>query len=314
MAAAPARSRSSAWLWNSRGGRFVQRHGRRAPIMALWAAVRTLYRREQVRRLVRPLYSPRRPQQWLFVVGCYNSGTTLLQDLIAAHPDVRTLPWEGALITSVLPNPEEVGWTRMWTQCLDYMQMPKHGSEPLVEQLLRDWAPWWGRDGTTFLEKSITNATRMKWLDDNLAPARFIGIVRNGYCVADGIRRKAFPRDDVAPELGGVYPVRMTAAQWVAANEMVTDAANTVEHYHQLHYEDLVRDPVSTLREIWDFAGLSQPNMVSRGTSLVVNGTSFSVSDSMNEKSIGGLSAEEIAQITPIIASLQTRFGYELIG
>lgn len=38
-----------------------------------------------------------RPDKWLFVVGCYNSGTTLLAEMLSRHPNISGLPTEGHL-------------------------------------------------------------------------------------------------------------------------------------------------------------------------------------------------------------------------
>lgn len=302
------------WHSDSRLAKFVRRHGRHTPRMAGWAVLRTLYSQEFIRRLVRPLVPPRRPEKWLFVVGCYNSGTTVTQRLLAAHPQIRTLPWEGALITSVLPNPEDLGWTRMWLECPDHMRMPDRDDPRIVDQLLRDWAPWWGSGGTVFLEKSISNGTRIPWLDRNLGPAWFVHIVRDGYCVAEGIRRKARPRQPVARDFGATYPLEMTARQWVAANQMILRDARGLAHYHFLRYEDLVRDPVQEIRRIWEFVGLAPVPIEIGPDTLSITGTTIPFSRTMNRASRSQLSPAECQLITPIIAEEQTRLGYALMG
>jgi hypothetical protein len=263
--------------------------------------------------MIRPFNKPRKPQKWIFVVGCYNSGTTITQEILAAHPDVRTLPWEGSLITSVLPDPEDQGWTRMWIKCPEYMEMPEQVESNQVDQLLRDWAPWWGKGGEAFLEKSITNTTRMEWLDNALTPAYFIGMTRNGYCVSEGIRRKATPRPWIAKDFGKEYPLEMTARQWVAANQRLRNSAGKVERYHGIRYEDLMDDPIEKLKAIWSFLDLSIPDMEFDGENLTIEGRVIKISSAMNAKSISRLSAEELSQITPVIAELQSELGYEVL-
>ena len=56
----------------------------------------------------------RNPRQWVFVVGCYNSGTTLLHDVPANHPDVAHLPREGQYCTDQLLVPKDAGLARSW--------------------------------------------------------------------------------------------------------------------------------------------------------------------------------------------------------
>ena len=63
------------------------------------------------------------PQKWVFIVGCYNSGTTLLAEIFEKHPQLAVLPDEGVMLTDQLPRPEDYGWRRMWCECESQMQI-----------------------------------------------------------------------------------------------------------------------------------------------------------------------------------------------
>jgi hypothetical protein len=281
--------------------------------MAIMAFLRTAYQREWVRRWVRPCVRPLRPQKWVFLVGCYNSGTTITQDLIAAHPDVATLPWEGALITSVLPNPEDLGWTRMWLHCQDYMAMPAGQRDDLVDRMLRDWAPWWNRKNvSTFLEKSITNVTRMAWLDRHLDNSYFVGMVRDGYSVAEGICRKTRLNPRNARRWGETYPMEMAGQQWVLANEALLAGASQVKRYHQLRYESLVADPIAELSRVWNFLELPVPEMQIAEKELRIGGQRLELQTETNAGSWRRISADQYRLLTPVIAAMQEQLGYEL--
>ncbi len=295
--------------------RFLRRHGTQAPRMAIWAALRTGYRREAVRRWVRPWVSPRRPRQWVFVVGCYNSGTTITQSLLAAHPQISTLPWEGSLITSVLPMPEDLGWNRMWSRCPDHMVMPDQSPPADIDRLLRDWAPWWSHGGDTFLEKSITNGTRMEWLDRHLTPAYFISVVRNGYCSTEGMRRKGAPCGAAAASMDTArYPVEWAAQQWVDAVKKISESSSQVAHFRQIRYEDLVADPQGMLGELWQFLGLDVPTVQRANHHIVIDQTTVRFETDTNQASLNRLSPDEIDRITPIIRDWQQQFGYPVLG
>lgn len=261
---------------------------------------------------MRPFFGERRPEAWIFPVGCYNSGTTITQALIAAHPDVRSMPREGVRFTSVLPQPEDLGWTRMWIGCPEHMKMPPRKEPERAGRIMRDWAPWWGSGGRAFMDKSITNGTRMPWLDANFENAYFIGIVRNGYCAAEGIRRRARPKGRVAEKIGECYPLRMAGEQWVAANERMLADAEKVEKFELVLYEDLVRDPVGVLGHVWDFLGLQRPPTEEGAGSLKIDGSEFRLRN-MNADSISRLSPEDLQEINPVIEGLQERFGYEVL-
>ena len=72
-----------------------------------------------VQRWLAPLGRVPKPQKWVFIVGCYNSGTTLLADLMGNHPDISALPVEGVRLSDVWPLPETYAWNRMWMKCID---------------------------------------------------------------------------------------------------------------------------------------------------------------------------------------------------
>lgn len=40
-----------------------------------------------------------KPQKWIFIVGCYNSGTTLLEKILSLHPMIGSLRDEGVMLT-----------------------------------------------------------------------------------------------------------------------------------------------------------------------------------------------------------------------
>ncbi|MBK9319321.1 MAG: sulfotransferase [Bacteroidetes bacterium] len=46
------------------------------------------------------------PEKWVFILGCYNSGTTLLHKLLATHSDIGSMPNEGQFYSSQLPGGE----------------------------------------------------------------------------------------------------------------------------------------------------------------------------------------------------------------
>lgn len=288
----------------------LRKHGWGLPAH-LWFEGRTrLYEHEFIRTCVRPFFRSGNPEKWVFPIGCYNSGTTITQALLAAHPDISSLPKEGVRFTSVLPSPEDIGWTRMWIRCLEYIEMDPGDNPRLAARVRRDWAPWLDRSCKVHMDKSISNVTRVDWLESNFDNAYFIGIVRDGYCVSEGIRRKARPRGTPAREVGERYPIQMAGEQWVAANERVLEAAQTVERYMMIKYEDLISDPVGTLTAIWSFLGLAVPPMETVPDGLKINGRTFHLEKNNDAQSLARLSKEDIDQLNPVISDMQQQLGY----
>lgn len=237
-------------------------------------------------------------------MGCYNSGTTLLRNLIAAHPEVDALPAEGASFVDGLMRPEDFGWTRMWVNCLDRIRFTETADD---EKIKRTWALWLKRSKRYYLEKSISNSARMRWLDAHFEDAYFISIVRNGYAVAEGIRRRAregkIPRD---------YPIELCAEQWVLSNEIIDEDGPMVSRFLSLTYEDLVRDPAEKLRKVFAFLDLSVKIEQSPSADIRVEGRSFRI-DNMNSSSISRLSQADIQGISRTANKMLYAKGYPVL-
>ena len=44
-------------------------------------------------------------KNWIFITGCYNSGTTLLNQILSTHSRISGLPDEGVMLTDQLVRP-----------------------------------------------------------------------------------------------------------------------------------------------------------------------------------------------------------------
>ena len=130
------------------------------------------------------------PAKWIFILGCYNSGTTLLDQILAQHLQVSGLNDEGVMLTNKLPRPEDFGWRRMWVKCENEMGISGDKSR-ISAEIKRHWSHFYDGRKDAFLEKSISNTPRAVFFNDYFKPAYFIHIVRNGYAVVEGIKRKA---------------------------------------------------------------------------------------------------------------------------
>src|SRR5687768_6680743 len=117
-------------------------------------------------------------KKWVFILGCYNSGTTLLDEILSQHPQVGGLHDEGVMLTNQLARPEDFGWRRMWCKCEDKMEMPD--SEASAKMIKRHWSHFYNAAEPYLVEKSISNTPRASFFEKYFKPAYFIHIVRNG--------------------------------------------------------------------------------------------------------------------------------------
>ncbi len=236
------------------------------------------------------------PKKWVFVVGCYNSGTTLLHDVIASHPSVAHLPREGQYCTDQLTVPSEVGLTRTWALAPERF-VPRPGKEPDVETLKRQWCGMMSDPRLpVFLEKSIPNAARIEWLDRNFPGAHFIALVRNGYAVAEGIHRKAGQSVEIA------------ARQWQQSNRIMLDQLDKVERKLILKYEDITAQPAEQMQRVMDFLELDGSKLLA-DRKWTVHGVTSNIRN-MNARSLNRLSPEDREYIRREAGELLDHFGY----
>lgn len=188
-----------------------------------------------------------------FIVGCARSGTSILGELIAAHPAVKyvfeaTKVWESIgrradgshrLTAADATWPVRRGIAAQFARC--------HGAcdpEALV------------------VEKCPRNTLRIPFLRRTFPEARFIHIIRDGRDVAcslvpglaAGRWQHLRPPDwqQIEAEYEGVCRCAMA---WQSVVRIALADLAAVPHL-EVRYENLVRDPVGTARLIFTFLGL----------------------------------------------------------
>jgi hypothetical protein len=252
---------------------------------------------------------PLNPEKWVFVVGCYNSGTTLLANLLEAHPAISGLAREGVELTDALRRPELAGWPRMWSQCEDWVSMrPEEATAERAERIKRQWSHY-AKDSGLIIEKSIANMTRLEFLAEHFQPAYFIHIVRNGYAVSEGIMRRSHPEDWGRTEFGETYPPELGAEQWQRSYRRFQESRNNLANVLELTYEDLTGQPGENLAAIADFLRIDpfDPALIEQEWSFREINSSIR---NMNDTSIGRLSSEEIDAIEATAGALLAQLGY----
>ena len=236
------------------------------------------------------------PDRWVFILGCYNSGTTLLHTMLAEHPCIGALQYEGVSLTDQLPRPEEHGWPRMWCQCETAMEVQSpRGLAYSADRIKRQWSMSIPRGKNIIIEKSIANACRIPFLSEYFQPVTFIHIIRNGYAVAEGIRRKTKPKLSGNTDHRENYSIGLCAEQWRRADELITRHL-TKQHHLQLYYEELCRDPVGEINRVTNLLELDPMQSNVSESQWHVHGVSGRIVN-MNESSISRLSEDDIDAI-----------------
>lgn len=260
----------------------------------------TLLMQSPVQSLLLPFGHPLNPDRWIFIVGCYNSGTTLLASMLRKHPMLGGMLNEGAFLTNKLPYPEQQGWPRMWAQCLDHVRIAPDdpGAAERAEKIKKNWSLWYPRDSKNLIEKSIANLARMPYLQEHFKPAYFIYIVRNGYVVSKGIQRKANYKRWNSPYKDKGYPVSLCAEQWKMSDEIAQADGKLLDNFLSITYENFTENSSETLNEITEFLGI--PPMPED-----VLGLGWNIHD-VNSK-IKNMNAQGLKQVLPEDAEIIER-------
>jgi hypothetical protein len=232
--------------------------------------------------------------------------------MLGAHPEVASLPREGVEMTDAFPDLETGGWVRMWFRNADKADLVGRDPVGLARRAKRDWSPWWSRRARAFLEKSIVHGAWMPVLDAGFTNARFIGVIRNGYCVCEGIRRRARPRDAARETLGrDDYPIDEVGRQWVFANQILMRDHPKVRNYRAVYYEDFTAQPVETIRALFEFIGVDPDVVTTEEDGTIIIGTRRFEIRNQNPESLARLGDDDRVALGAVIDLLMEQLGYQ---
>ena len=159
------------------------------------------------------------------------------------------------------------------------------------------------------LEKSIANAVHIPFLQAHFKPASFIYIVRNGYAVAEGIRRKAKPGKRRNPIYSEAYPIGLCARQWAETDRIVERERLGLSHFMSLRYEEFVAEPSVHMRRITDFIEVDPLDERLLSKDWIVHGVESSIQN-MNAPSLARLSEADRADVYNEAKDVLDRWGY----
>ncbi len=189
--------------------------------------------------------------KWCFVVGCNNSGTSLLQSMLESTSQISTFQSEGQFYTRTLRRAERRGYERVWTEYVNDLAMSADDSLECVPRLVHDWLismPSPARK--VIVEKTPANVVRMEWLQNAFPNSYFIGLVRNGYAVSEGIRRK------------GDKSILRAARHWNDVNSVMLNRSKNVDRFTQVRYEHLVDRHDEVMLDLVRFLDIDKPIQV----------------------------------------------------
>ncbi|MGG6238270.1 sulfotransferase family protein [Nodosilinea sp. AN01ver1] len=202
----------------------------------------------------------------IFLVGCPRSGTTLLQQMLDAHPEVAIAPethfirnfWlkreqygnlendraYQALLHAIVALPE---FTEMELSAADFVaiaQTLERSYKNLLGLLLDQFRQ--KRAVTMVGEKTPNHLLYMQILQEFFPEARFIHIIRDPRAVVNSWKKVPWTTGSVVGDAGVWRRYMATARQCPPAHGAI----------YSLHYEALVSDPEASLKAVCQFLGL----------------------------------------------------------
>lgn len=261
-----------------------------------------------------------------FIVGCARSGTSILGEAIAAHPDVAYL-FEASVIWNAL-QPDRVD------DRLTATDLTPEIADAARRALAQAGA---GMSGHRLLEKNPKHVLRLPYLAAIFPDCQFIHIIRDG---RDTVASLMFRNRGAAwghlktpgwQELLARYPREhhlRCAHQWrdavtIARQDAVTLALGKTR-YHELRYEDLLRDPGEALHRVLDFIGLQPHPLVDAFLPRIQDSTERSYHAKRqvrhyvenHSRRVGrhleNLTPAELAEVTGVCGGLLAELGYQL--
>lgn len=205
----------------------------------------------------------------IFIVGNRRSGTTLLRLMLACHPRIGVPP-EGGFVV-------RLGWAYAHRMCLDQAAVCRIVNELFCEPTIQDWQ----LDRDQMLRRMLDEAPltfrrlvelvyveyldgqfpgkerwgdKTTWYLDYLPlvhrifpEAQFIHLIRDGRAVAASFKQVPHLTNRVAE----------AAMEWVWSVRTIRAFGQAVgpRQYLEVHYEQLVSEPVDELRRICEFTG-----------------------------------------------------------
>lgn len=194
--------------------------------------------------------SDRDPLNIAFIVGVSRSGTSILGELIAAHPAVKYI------FEAYVP------WRVAGRGVNGSDRLTEEQATPMVRAFIRWWFRWRKGDAPILVEKNPRNILRIPFLRAVFPEAKFIHIVRDGRDVACSL----------LPGIGGRWWAHERPPQWRdlfaryrgiircahAWREIVHIGLDDLAHvpHLQIRYEDLVARPRDVARQLVEYLGL----------------------------------------------------------
>lgn len=296
--------------------KLAKRHQKQLLFAICYEVFIRAYEYKLVRAFVSLFYTNKSPSSFIFVYGCYNSGTTVLKDAISLGTSYASIPVEGDLLTSALPNFEKGEWPRALFGNAYEVELYRREEGINKKQLFKDWAPWM-RDKEVFIEKSIANSLKVKQLhalDDNY---KSIVVVRRPEGVIRGIRKRSKPGPKASKFLqSSEFPIDFLLNQWLYIYKALLEDSGNDSNVIFVNYEDFIENPSLVLTHIKKHLGESRDGLSFSERNIINNKQSLEILASKTMPELispyfKGVDVALIDNVERLYKELQEKVSYE---
>lgn len=220
-------------------------------------------------------FCKRNPDRIVFMTGCYNSGTTIIKDVLCLHPELSSPPVEGAVITSDLVDFDLGLFPRgMYFNISALARESNAGFNK--KRYMREISPWY-KANTMFLDKSISNTVQLKKLIKTFPNAFVVNVIRDPESTISGIKKKSKPARSLQNIFGDGYNDSLLLQQWKAMYESVLDAEVSANQFVNIEFNEFLKSPDEVIKKAWSDLGLSHCDIACVNGSVSANGKNIEV-------------------------------------
>jgi hypothetical protein len=195
----------------------------------------------------------------------------------------------------------------MWVLREDIYRLTEDDTGPDVVRIQREWGMRLDRSKPVYLDQTPANSARTRWLQKNFTNSYFIGMIRNGHAVAEGIVRKARP---IHAKYG--WTAEQAAYQWSRSNEILKHDSRFLDHFIWIRYEDFTENPDREISRILGFIEINDNKDIDLDKCWSVHERNQAIRN-MNSESIKRLTPMQIASVNNTAKDMLEYFGYPLI-
>ena len=192
------------------------------------------------------------PIRYVFIGGLHRSGTTLVADCLAAHPEVQRLPHdvapegEGAFLQGAIPHDATSGVPGEWaeTEEAHLVDGGVYDRLEVRDRLRTDWDLWYPPGGVWRLEKSPVNLLRARLYQQLFPASQFVFVVRHPVAVARATAKWS--------DRGESALLR----HWEVAHRTLAGDLPRLHNWLVIRFEDLIDRPEAEMARAFAFLRL----------------------------------------------------------